>query len=263
MTKLLISIRTEIEARIVEPFCVGIIDVKDPTRGALGAADKSVVQRITDQLDTTVLMSIALGELKDRSPESGDQRQSDLIDPQKDVELLSRFRFAKIGLAGMASELGMARSNTWQQRWLDFMKLLPGTVKPVGVAYLDSANCDCPPLDAVVEFVESQRVSALLLDTFHKSSGNVISLLGTQKLKQLIRRARNQKITTVVAGSVKVRHLKKLIECEPDFIGVRGAVCNDGRSQLDRTKLNRFCEAFRQTLKRRFGSMSQATEPTG
>ena len=246
MTGLLISIRDDQEATLASQFPIGIIDVKEPDRGALGCADKSELWRIVARLGDDVVKSVALGELRDRidgpgfgcalASESADANE--VVRPHSDGELISHFRFAKIGLAGAL------RIEHWQQHWLVFANSLPTGVQPVGVAYLDHERCGSPSPAEVMELIKCQSNGAMLVDTFDKSSGDAVSLWGFEKIKNLVIRARQKSISIVVAGSIKESHLFELIKCEPDFVGVRGAVCNGGRSKLDAERLNSFCNSF-------------------
>jgi uncharacterized protein (UPF0264 family) len=254
LTKLLVSIRNEVEASIAADFPIGILDVKEPDRGALGAADRSTLRRIISRLDRGRTISLALGELRNRLPALDGYTVKNLPageDVWADAELLAEFRFAKIGLAGMRNVPG------WQNRWIDFTRALPNAVQPVAVAYLDQEYCDCPVPEEVLELVTGHPGGVFLLDTFTKRSGDAISLMGVSGLKKLLDRALRHEVMTVVAGSVKAKHLKLLFSMNPDFVGVRGAVCSDGRRQLDRLKLAGFCREFAAISQSRFGEIRE------
>ena len=241
MTKLLVSIRNEEEAALAAGFSIDILDVKEPARGALGAANRSTLQKIVDRVPQGQRMSVALGELRDWLIVRNQSRNG-MRPENEDVwfnhELLTRFRFAKIGLAGMNHVFG------WQDHWLEYASSLPNGVIPVGVAYLDHERCNCPLPEEILEFVGDRRDGVLLLDTFDKKSGNVLSLLGVHGLTNLLFSARRQNVMTVVAGSVTQQDISILFSLAPDFIGVRGAVCISGRERLDRQKLQNFFDEF-------------------
>ena len=248
LTKLLVSVRNALEASIAAEFPIDIIDVKDPDRGALGAADSTILRQIIARIHQRRTTSLALGELRDWSPAAPGYRSKYSRrgeDPCGDVELLTHFEFAKIGLADMRSV------SDWQARWIEFARTLPSGVQPVGVAYLDHQVCNCPPPAEILELVAEQPKSVLLLDTFSKLSGNSIELWGAATLKKFLASARQRKVMTVVAGSLRRSQLATLFWIEPDFIGVRGAVCHGGRERLDRAKLARFCREFDAVLSSR------------
>ncbi len=232
------SVRDELEASIAAEFPIDIIDVKNPDRGALGAADIATLRQIIARLDQRRTISLALGELKDWLP-AGEGFASGVSlgneAPSHDAELLSHFHFAKIGLAGMQS------IPEWQVRWSEFARTLPSGVRPVGVAYLDHQVCNSPPPAEILELVAEQPQGVLLLDTYSKQFGNSIEMWGATRLKKLLVSAQQRNVMTVVAGSLGPSQLAAMFWIQPDYIGVRGAVCHSGRERLDQAKLARFC----------------------
>jgi uncharacterized protein (UPF0264 family) len=75
-----------------------------------------------------------------------------------------------------------------------------------------------------------KQCQVVLIDTFHKEQGSLLQLWNTELLAgmcQLIRRAGAQ---LVLAGSLQLRDLPRVLELQPDYIAVRGAVCRDSRT---------------------------------
>ncbi len=233
MTQLLISVRDVAEAIMVSRYPIGILDLKEPSAGALGAVDRHVCQQILAELPAKLTKSIALGELTAWMEPSVNRQPGHWSHAD-----LAGFRFAKIGLAGMEVQ------RDWEQDWLRFQKNLPATVELVGVAYVDAANCRAPAIEAVLDLLQSQPQKTLLLDTFRKDGGTTLEILGERRLRLLIERARANNVRVVIAGSVSAESLPRLISCEPDLIGVRGAVCLDGRANLDQQRLGEFMRAW-------------------
>src|SRR5439155_14076862 len=87
MTKLLISVRSAMEAEMALAGGADVIDIKEPRRGALGAADSRVWRAVRKVIGPRAVLSLALGELLDDS----------IFDNAKAA---ADFSFAKIGLAG-------------------------------------------------------------------------------------------------------------------------------------------------------------------
>src|SRR3990172_3975966 len=88
---LLVSVRNADEARIALEGGADVIDVKEPSRGSLGAADAEVVAAVVRAIGGSVPISVAAGELIDH-------RQSGA------TSSVSAFGVAyiKLGLAGCA-----------------------------------------------------------------------------------------------------------------------------------------------------------------
>ena len=97
MTKLLVSVRSAAEAQIACESGVDLIDVKEPARGSLGAADPATMDAIVRQVAGRRPLSVALGELTEPAALS--------------AAFAGRVKFAKFGLAG-----GAALPN-WQESW--------------------------------------------------------------------------------------------------------------------------------------------------
>ena len=71
MTQLLVSVRDAAEARTAVEGGADLIDIKEPARGPLGAADVDVVEQIIAEVAGRRPVSAALGELRDWRPLAG------------------------------------------------------------------------------------------------------------------------------------------------------------------------------------------------
>src|SRR5688500_11033384 len=106
MTGLLVSVRSAIEARAELAGGANLIDVKEPRRGALVAADAVVWREVEVAVAGGVPLSAALGEVADEPP--ADPR---LLGPT--------YRFAKIGLAYATVR------RDWARNWRLWLETLP------------------------------------------------------------------------------------------------------------------------------------------
>ena len=116
MTRLLVSVRDAQEAEIALASGVDLIDVKEPSRGSLGAADAATLAAIARCVDGRAPLSAALGEL---------------FEARSTATLPAAFRFAKFGLAGCR-----ARPD-WIDRWRTALAELPPGAAGVAVVYAD------------------------------------------------------------------------------------------------------------------------------
>src|SRR5699024_7424313 len=144
MTRLLVSVRSAEEAGSALAGGADVIDVKEPSRGALGAAEPSVWREIVRLVDGRAPVSVALGELRDFQAESAD---SDF------ASCLRGVRWAKLGLAGCA------RLPDWGKRWRAAIGSLPEQVQSVAVIYADWRSADAPAPEAVLATAARARVS--------------------------------------------------------------------------------------------------------
>ena len=132
-----------------------VVDVKEPGRGALGAADPEVWREILEVVGRRAIASAALGELLDEGIE-GLARQT------------AGFRYAKVGLAGCAAE------REWKRKWGRVVECLPAGVRAVPVAYADAQCARSPALAEVLELAEDCGGGMLLIDTFDKSRRRIV-----------------------------------------------------------------------------------------
>ena len=210
MTGLLVSVRSAAEAAAALPH-VDLLDVKEPARGALGAADFKVISAVLRLASGQVPVSAALGELLE------------LPDGWR-TGLPPDLRFAKLGLAGCAAR------PAWPTIWGHALSQLPPGVVPVAVAYADWSTCDAPAPAEVLCHGRQLGCGALLLDTLDKSGGGLLDRMPPAEAERLLADARECGLLTVVAGSLTVTSMATVLPWQPDFIAVRGAACRGQRT---------------------------------
>lgn len=226
MSKLLVSVRNHYEAAIVARHNIGIIDVKEPDLGSLGAAPPQTLDKVAQRLSTSdraqIPRSFAIGELHDWIPQIA-RCESDPIKKHYGTDLLCQYQFIK---AGLSATLELA---DWEASWAKLFCDLPSSLGAVLVCYVDHRHCNSPPPEDIIHFASSQpNCPAVLFDTFSKSQ-NLFAHLTVEQLKNHIDLTRQHGLTSVVAGSITESCLEPILKIAPDFIGVRGAVCHDGR----------------------------------
>lgn len=223
MSQLLISVRNLDEARTVARHAVGILDIKEPQRGALGAADPSVIGEIAEAIAPDIRKSFSAGELSDWIVDRQHRTAKSLRERYGNA-ILSQFQFVKIGLASMAG------NERWKFEWQRLFEGLPKNTRAVMVAYLDHERCAAPGPTEVIEFASRvENCSAVLLDTYHKQ-GNLFSHLSTSQLIELVALAKRNHLMSVVAGSVDQKSIVAVRQADPEYIGMRGAVCKPDRN---------------------------------
>ncbi len=216
MTKLLVSVRSAAEAKLAAGAGVDLIDVKEPARGSLGAADLATIRAIAAAAPDHLPLSAALGELA----------EFDLVAELENSasSLLGGYlpkpvRFAKIGLAGMAGRAD------WPMRWQAALKRLPAQVTPVAVAYADYELSGSPTIDEVWQWGRRLGCGALLIDTYDKRGPGLLGWLGERELVGLRDATKRDGAWLVLAGSLTLETIGRLLPLEPDYVAVRGAAC--------------------------------------
>jgi uncharacterized protein (UPF0264 family) len=209
--QLLVSVRDATEAAAALAGGVDYIDVKEPTRGALGYADSDVLCAVAAAVGDRVPISAALGEITAPLPTSS-------------LSGLAKYRYAKVGLAGAC------RLPDWPQVWRSLVSRLPQSVRPVAVIYADAENCDAPSFFEILPHARALACDTILVDTFAKDGKTIFDFVSEQELREMLAAAHCSALRTVLAGSLRLSDLAQVASLTPNIVAVRGAVCNGGRS---------------------------------
>ena len=211
MTRLLVSVRDAEEAIAALKGGADLIDVKEPLRGSLGPASQATIQSVIDAVGGRVPVSAALGELPDLT------RGLDLR------KLPTGLRFVKIGLANCGG------TEQWSSRWKQVLSTVPSGIERVAVAYADCQEACAPRPMEVLECARSAGCTAVLIDTFSKTRGDLFSACTHTELVEFINRARSEPLMLVVAGSLTTQTIGRAVNMQPDYFAVRGAACAESR----------------------------------
>jgi uncharacterized protein (UPF0264 family) len=223
--KLLVSVLSAVEARAALRGGADVIDVKDQTRGALGAPAPAVLAEIVAAVGGEVPISVALGDLPAaprprpdglRTAEIGaaETALGDLGAPQS--RALRGVSFVKAGLRG---DVDSAVAQLAALR-----ELVGPETGVVAAAYADFARCGAPPPSVLPEVVARAGIAGALVDTCVKDGRGLYSWLTPAELEDLIARTPG---TFAVAGQLQ---LDELTRVDADFVGVRSAVCGGDRT---------------------------------
>jgi (5-formylfuran-3-yl)methyl phosphate synthase len=222
MAKLLVSVRSAREARLALDAGADIIDIKEPSAGALGAASPAVINEVLRMVNRQAGTSVACGELLQSANDIAGQlpgANASLALPQAPWP-----DFVKVGLSGCGS------IDDWPQRWRQFLACAPGRSCPVAVAYADWREADAPPPAEVIEQCRSLKRAAVLIDTFDKSGPGLLRIASLDVIGALIEDAHSHRMQIAVAGQLTFDDGIKLAIAGADYIAVRGAVCRPNRT---------------------------------
>ena len=224
--RILISVRDVQEAIAAAEGGAEIIDIKEPTKGSLGAATPTVWAEIAARIGGSHPWSIAMGELGHCS--------------QQPKSLGLTPAFAKIGLAHQAE------SEHWRHVWADWRNKLPASTAPVAVAYADQNAARCPAVEEIVVAGASIGCRVLLIDTFYKNNGGLLDYAGVDKLAAWCCLARQHAMRIALAGSLSITDIPAMLSLRPDWLAVRGAVCIGNRnSSVSCDRVRDFVDAVR------------------
>ena len=225
---LLVSVRSGEEAAAAVAAGADLLDVKDPTRGALGMAHHEAVSAVLAAAGG-VPVSAALGEWRDAL----------LTDAHWHLEL--PLAYIKWGLAGYKAGPG------WGEDLLDARREIPAGPEVVAVAYADWEKANCPPPAEVAKFAKRFRYRAFLLDTFCKDGNKtLLDHMPAAAVADLVGSLRRVGVKVAVGGSLKLEQLKQLKAVNPDWYAVRGAACAGGKRDgvLDPVRVKKWKDAL-------------------
>ena len=193
------------------------IDLKDPSVGAL---QPTAIELWNDAAKRNIpQLSVAMGEL------FGCHHSVEAL-PRQGVD------FAKVGLANMQD------SPQAIEQWLSWATAVRDVCRPVIVGYADWQTCGTLPPMRLLDLARQGPFAAFLIDTFDKTRGDLFRHLEPTELWQLLSRARNLGLTTVVGGSLAAERpaheagqgsIFGAMACNPDVVAVRGAICESKR----------------------------------
>jgi uncharacterized protein (UPF0264 family) len=239
---LLVSVRDVAEALTALAAGADVIDVKEPTRGSLGAADSATLSVIVKAVNGRAPVTAAMGELSDLATS----------DALRTIEPIpSGVALFKIGLAGCNHVAH------WQSRWRDAIAALRNSdatalPQPVAVVYADWQSAGAPSPDDVLRAAVQLACPALLIDTWNKSAGSLFDHFPADHLRPFLDRARSQNLLVVLAGSLDGKSFDEAVQLLPDLVAVRTAACDAGRNgQISTTRVH--------DLKRSIAALSRAT----
>ncbi len=215
--RLLVSVRDVDESRAALEGGADIIDVKEPSRGALGMADASVlhdVAQAVQALSPGTLVTAALGELRE------------WLDGCRPKLPKQGFSYFKLGLAGVGSD------DRWIDRWLRVRSEIDRRSRLscgwIAVAYADADAAGAPGLERVVDAAEGTGCRGVLIDTYDKDQGGLFDHSRFDTLLALCRRVRGAGLTMALAGRLNGTHLPRLLALSPDVVAIRSAACLEG-----------------------------------
>lgn len=228
MTQLLISVTSVEEAQIALAHGADFIDLKDPSKGALGALPLPIIQEVV----AFVHLHDAHGK-RFTSATIGDlPMQPELILDKVVTLACSKVDIIKIGFFEESD----------YQPCLDVLKAITKTgIKLIAVLF---AEFKYPA--SLVNAIKAAGFYGVMLDTAQKNGATFLDYLSQDEMKNFAEQLQAQDLIFGLAGSLNIQHVAKVKSFNPSYIGFRGGVCveNQRKLSLDADKI----KAIRKTL---------------
>jgi hypothetical protein len=207
--RLLVSVVDAGEARIAAAAGADVIDVKDPSRGALGEAAPHVVRAVREATPAHLPVSAALGD----GPFTPTAAATLAGDAAASGAAFVKLGLRETSLAAASASLRAARAR------------LPDGIRLVVAGFADFARAGAPhPLD-LPGLAAATGAQGCLLDTAVKDGRGLLHWLGETELAAFVEACRAHGLLSALAGSLSAEDLTRLLPIGPDLVGVRGAAC--------------------------------------
>jgi len=208
LTQLLISVTTIEEAQVALENGADIIDLKEPSIGALGALPIDTIQAIVAYVKNTdsKLTSATIGDL-----------------PMEPVLLLAHV--TQLAATGVdIIKIGFFQTDNYQP-CLDILKsLVQAGVRLIAVFF---AEITYP--QGLIAAIKHAGFVGIMLDTSKKNGLTLLDYYSKEQRVIFAKRILEHGLQLGLAGSLRLKHVPLIKELSPNYIGFRGGVCDDNQ----------------------------------
>ncbi len=237
--KLLVSVRSAAE---VAPALAGgadIIDAKEPGHGSLGPVDRGVLAEIAAEVPGHCWLSAALGDCR-----TADEARA--IISSRALRPRPAPQFLKVGFHGVTEP---PQVHSILSSAVNTAARSSATPAVIAVAYADAARAAAIDPWLLVELAAKAGAAGILLDTYTKGSGSLLTWFTPDELMRWVASAQDAELITAVAGSLTAQNAEAVLAADPDIVGIRGAACEGGRNgQISEARVTAFRSRVPQSL---------------
>ncbi|MEL0102599.1 MAG: (5-formylfuran-3-yl)methyl phosphate synthase [Gammaproteobacteria bacterium] len=198
MSKVLGSIKDLSEAKLLLKTDIDIIDLKDPSKGALGRLSNVDIKNIVKYVNNKKLTSSTVGDLPNNI---------EVIKKNVDEISSTNINFIKIGV--------------YEKNYIKTLCDIKSCKKLIAVFFADIFL----PSHKDIKNLKDSGFYGVMIDTSDKKSGNLLNYISYSEINDFLLTAKNFKLLTGIAGSINETHVDELVKLKPDYMGFRGALC--------------------------------------
>lgn len=207
ITKWLASVESLEEAQLLVEQLPDILDMKNPSKGALGALTHQTVTQIVNWINKRCLCSATVGDLP---------MQPEIISAAIRSMAETGVDYVKIGLF---DEPGLIQCIQQLEPTIISLK------KPViAVIFADQL-----PQQELIPLLEKYGFAGVMLDTARKDGQGLLNHLSVAALHQFVVEAKSAGLLCGLAGALRIEDIETLSPLQPDYLGFRSALCHQHR----------------------------------
>lgn len=221
--KLLVSISSIDEVDDALNGGASIVDVKNPSEGALGANFPWIIKDVKKFVKNRVELSATIGDLPYLPGTAS----------------LACYAVSSLGIdyvkAGLKDVKSKEEAKTMVSSLSKAIKQA-GKAKLICVCYADFKHINSiSPLE-IPEIVKEYGGSGVMIDVCKKGLGSLTELLSNDFIKEFVSKAKELGLIVGLAGGINKENLKQVIAFNPDVIGFRRGICIETSNGLKVSK---------------------------
>ncbi|MFT7414141.1 MAG: hypothetical protein ACI9FO_000799 [Methylophagaceae bacterium] len=226
MSKWLASVQSLEEAETLLPVLPDILDMKNPSQGALGALSVEIVSGIVNVIGGRCQTSATIGDLP---------MQAELIKPVMINMASSGVDYVKMGLFA-------------DQNLQHCIIELADTVKKLSTPVIAVIFADRSPDEDCLHLLKASGFHGVMVDTAIKNGQGLLEHWDLLELEQFVNTAKQQNLLCGLAGALRLEDITVLRPLAADYLGFRSALCLQ-RQRTTRLQVS-LAEQLQQAIKR-------------
>lgn len=214
--RLLVSVRNAQEAERAVAGGAEIVDAKEPATGSLGQVSGETLLGIRRVVPARLSLSAALGDI------AGEDSLARALDG-----VTAEVAYVKLGFKGLRQAPVVARL---VERAVALADRRPGCPAVIAVAYADHDRAASLAPEVIAGFLDGTGASGLLVDTCFKNGGDLFQYTTAVELSAIAAGLAAHELLLALGGGLGARHVSLARDTGAAVLGVRGAVCEGGRT---------------------------------
>lgn len=210
MTQLLISVTSIVEAEMALAHGADIIDLKDPSQGALGALPAATIKSVINFVAAQKPVSATIGNL-----------------PMHAAAIFN----AVSALAALQVDfikIGFFETDDYQPCLNALQSLTHNGTKLIAVLFAEHRYSS-----DLIAAIKQAGFIGVMLDTANKNGLTFIDHYSAEQQLNFSRLVVQHGLSLGLAGSLQLKHIALAQQLNPTYIGFRGGVCDANRRQLN------------------------------